>query len=94
MSFIEIAKEKGAEIVGKIGIFGAVTTEAGRAVGMLDNVTTVQVISVAGVILMAIDKSVRLYWDSEQKGSKLSTSLIISAFWLTLISLIIISARI
>lgn len=81
MSFLDVVKEKGAELAGKLGIAGGVTAEAGKAVGMFDNVSAFQVVSAAGVIWLMIDRSFRLLWDAKENGTLRLTACTITFMW-------------
>lgn len=81
MSLWEQVRDRFAETAGKIGLATGVATEAGKASGFFDNVTAIQVISAAGVILMLLDRCVRIYWDSKEKGNTKMVVIGISGFW-------------
>lgn len=81
MSAIEILKEKGIEAVGKVGIATGVVSEAGKTMGILENVTPIQVISAAGVITLILERSIKLYWESKEKGNTKIVLFGIAFFW-------------
>ena len=81
MSAIEMIKEKGAEVVGKVGIATGVTSEAAKAAGFMDNVTPIQVISAAGVVTLMLERSLKIYWKSKEKGNTKMVVIGIAFFW-------------
>lgn len=88
MSFGIWLKERSAEALGKIGLAGVVTSEAGKAAGFLDNVTAIQVISTAGISIMIIERSFNLYWKAKENGNEKLTLFILAFFWLLLLIII------
>lgn len=90
---IDWLKEKGAEYFGKLGIVGGVTSEAGKAAGLLENVSTVQLFSLAAIFWLLVDRSIRLIWDAKEKGEiqfKIAVT-VQSTMWITLISLLLVA---
>lgn len=92
---IDWMRAKGAEYFGKLGIVGGVTSEAGKAAGILENVSMLQLISAAGIMWLLVDRSIRLIWDAKEKGDvqfKIAVT-VQSTMWITLISLLLVAYK-
>lgn len=81
-------RERSAEALGKIGLIGVVTSETGKAAGIFDNVTAIQVISTAGISIMIIERSFNLYWKAKENGNEKLTLSILALFWISLLLII------
>ena len=53
----EWLEQKISNLIGAMGIVGTATSEAGQRLGVFENVTLVQVVSMAGVIFMMVDRT-------------------------------------
>tara|TARA_R110002012_G_scaffold269646_2_gene453779 strand:+ start:2177 stop:2458 length:282 start_codon:yes stop_codon:yes gene_type:complete len=88
MSFSDWMRERSAEALGKTGLAGVVTTEAGRAAGIMENVTAIQVVSTAGILIMIVERSFNLYWKARENNNERLMAFLLGFFWLSLLSVI------
>lgn len=88
MSLSNWIKERSAEALGKVGLAGVVTTEAGKAAGVLDNVTAIQVVSTAGILIMIVERSFNLYWKARENDNEKLMACLLGFFWLSLFFII------
>lgn len=68
MSIVDMIKLKGAEIAGKTGIITAPTSEVLHNAGLLDHVSTIQIISASGVVWLMMERTQKGLWESREKG--------------------------
>lgn len=90
MNVMDVIKEKGAEIAGKTGIVAAPTSEIMHDTGLLDHVSTIQIISAAGVIWLMMERTQKGLWDAKErgKGPFIFSVCSWSVLWLAFIGLI------
>lgn len=80
-------RERVAEIVGKSGIIAAPASEIAERQGVFDSLTTVQYVSMAGVVWLMVERTNKGLLEAKEHGR---TALILSSIqWLVLWSLFI-----
>ncbi len=85
---MEIVREKGAELAGKIGISSLVVSEAGKVQGIFESVTIIQVISTGGVIWLMVDRTINSVMSADTKRSKMIIGSLWGVMWLTFFSIV------
>jgi len=90
MNVIDVLKEKGAEVTGKVGIVAAPTSELMQNTGLIEHVSTIQIVSAAGVIWLMMERTQKGLWDAKERGRGpfIFSVCSWSVLWLTFISLI------
>ena len=90
MNVMDVIKEKGAEITGKVGIVAAPTSELMHDTGLIEHVSTIQIVSAAGVIWLMMERTQKGLWDAKERGHGpfIFSVFSWSVLWLTFIVLI------
>lgn len=65
---MDVIREKGAEITGKVGIVAAPTSELMHDTGLIEHVSTIQIVSSAGVIWLMMERTEKGLWDAKERG--------------------------
>ena len=68
MNVMDVIREKGAEITGKVGIVAAPTSELMHDTGLIEHVSTIQIVSAAGVIWLMMERTQKGLWDAKERG--------------------------
>ena len=59
--------EKGIDAIGKSAIVAIPASEAANKLGWVINVDTFQLISAAGVVVLIVDRVIRLLWERHDR---------------------------
>lgn len=70
MNLLQSISEKAPDILGKAGIAGIVTVETANKYGLQFDINWFQVISAAGVVMLIVDRVIRLIWDHKKNKAE------------------------
>lgn len=80
-------KERLPDIIGKSAIAAGLASETGKQLGYFDNVSLIQIISAFGIIMLGVERTIKMYWESKEKGNTVFVVSILTLMWTGLIIL-------
>ncbi len=91
MNLMELAREKGADYLGKTGIVVGASSEVLHQTGMLEQVTIIQIISAFGVLSLIVERMCKGLMASHDKGRGhfIFSAVVWSVVWISLIGLVV-----